>query len=68
MRTARLVISVIGLLVSIGGLIFVLQGLGMVGPSDSYMFNNGQWINNGVVILAVGMIVVALGTRLRSPT
>jgi hypothetical protein len=49
-------------------LTFVLQGLGIVGPSDSYMFNNGQWIYNGVVVLAIGVTLVALGTGLRSPT
>ena len=66
MKTSRILIPILGLLFLIGGVIFVLQGFGIVGPPDSFMFNSGQWIYNGVVVLVIGAVVVVLGLRLMS--
>jgi hypothetical protein len=67
-RTARLVVSVLGLLLIAGGTTFLLQGLGIVGPPESFMYKNAQWIYDGAVVLAIGAIVVALGVRLGRST
>jgi hypothetical protein len=66
MRTVRLVVSVLGLLLIAGGVTFVFQGLGIVGPPESFMYSNTQWIYNGTVVLAIGAIVTALGVWPRS--
>ncbi len=61
----RAVISVFGFLLMLGGLIFTLQGFGVVGPAGSFMFKNGQWIYNGIIVFAAGLVVLGLGLGLR---
>lgn len=54
-----------GALLLISGLIFTLQGLGIVGPSSSFMYNSSAWIMYGLLILIVGAIVSFAGLMLR---
>ena len=54
-----------GALLLISGLIFTLQGLGIVGPSSSFMYNSSAWIMYGLLILVVGAIVAIAGLKLR---
>lgn len=67
-RDALILITfLIGALFFLSGLVFTLQGLGIVGPTSSFMFRSQSWIDNGVTILTVGIVLlgVALYFRLR---
>jgi len=56
-----LYVVVPGVLVALAGLTFALQGMGIVGPSSSFMFQNPAWILDGAALLVVGLLVVAAG-------
>jgi hypothetical protein len=58
----------LGGLFTISGLIFTLQGLGIVGPSTGFMFKNSTWIYQGFFIFVggLGLIVIAFVFRPKS--
>lgn len=56
----------IGALFFLSGLIFTLQGLGIVGPSASFMFRSQAWIENGLGVLAVGIVLISIALYYRS--
>lgn len=58
MRTAPLAIGVIAFLV---GLVWVLQGVGIL--KGSTMTGSSFWLGMGVVLLAVGIILGVWGAR-----
>ena len=43
------------------GVIFQFQGQGMVGPEESFMYENPTWINNGSYIAMFGVIIILIG-------
>ena len=51
----------IGIIVTIFGMVFFLQGHSVVGPKSSFMYSNPQWIINGQWIAAIGIIILAVG-------
>jgi len=65
-RGAKLTLSILGALLLIGGFVFTLQGLGMLGPSSGLMYNNSQWVYNGAIIIVVGIIMLAIGVSLKT--
>ena len=48
MRSLSIVIP--GIILVIFGIMFNFQGQGMVGPETSFMYENQEWINNGIFI------------------
>lgn len=54
-------LSIIGVLTLISGMIFLLQSKSVVGPTSSFMYRNQEWTGNGFIIIAVGIIVFAIG-------
>ena len=48
----------------LAGFVFVLQGMGIVGPDSSFMFNNPTWIYQGVAVMAVGLLALGGGLNL----
>ncbi len=60
---------VVGLLLAIAGVVFTLQGFGIVGPPTSFMYQNSQWIYGGSAAVVIGIVVIASGLflRVRSP-
>jgi hypothetical protein len=50
----------IGAIFALSGLVFTLQGYGIVGPTSSFMFQSQTWIYQGIGILALGFAVLAL--------
>lgn len=56
---------VIGALVALLGLAWIGQGLGLIG--GSLMSGNGIWAVIGLVLVAVGGVIVARGLRVRRP-
>jgi divalent metal cation (Fe/Co/Zn/Cd) transporter len=47
-----------GIIMIIAGVIFTLQSNSTIGPSSSFMYNNPEWTNNGLIIIIIGAILV----------
>jgi len=50
-----------GIIISIFGLIFHLQGQSVIGPESSFMYSNPDWITYGTQIAIIGIIIVVVG-------
>ena len=48
----------IGIIISIFGIIFHLQGQAIVGPESSFMYANPSWVTYGVQILVIGTTII----------
>ena len=60
------ILQVLGLLLVLAGGLWTLQGLGLVmWPAESFMLADRQWAINGAIVLAVGVILIVVGTRRR---
>jgi hypothetical protein len=57
----RLYLVLPGILVALAGLTFTLQGLGMVGPPSSFMFQSGVWVEDGLVVFILGILLMVVG-------
>jgi len=57
----RLYLVLPGILVALAGLTFTLQGLGMVGPPSSFMFQSGVWVEDGLVVFILGILLIVVG-------
>ena len=56
---------IVGIIVIIFGIIFHLQGQGIVGPESSFMYYNPEWITYGQQIAIVGIVILASGIGLK---
>ena len=54
-------IVIAGIILVIFGIVFNFQGHGMIGPETSFMYQSDDWIDYGVVISMVGVILVLIG-------
>ena len=54
-------ITVFGALVLLSGVIFTLQGQSVIGPQQSFMYSNPDWITNGQWIAVIGIIILVIG-------
>ena len=54
-------VIIAGIIITIFGIIFGLQGQGMIGPEQSFMYQSTEWINNGNYIAMFGVLVVLIG-------
>ena len=59
MKSLPIIIS--GIIVMIFGVIFQFQGQGMIGPDSSFMYQNQNWIDNGIYIGMLGVIIILIG-------
>ena len=59
MKSLPIIIS--GIIVMIFGIIFQFQGQGMIGPESSFMYQNQNWIDNGIYIGMAGVIIILIG-------
>jgi len=61
----KAVMSVLGALIVIAGLIWAAQGAGWFPyPKSSFMVDNSRWIYIGLATAGVGVIVIAVARRL----
>lgn len=58
-------IIVIGVIVLSFGIIFHLQGQGVVGPQESFMYENPNWITYGQQIAVIGMLIIGGGIGIK---
>lgn len=62
----RPVFTVIGLLLIVAGVLWALQGAGLVmWPSSSFMLQEDVWIVYGLGTAALGVLLLVLGRRRR---
>ncbi len=54
-------IIITGIAIMIFGVIFQFQGQGMVGPEESFMYENSAWIDNGIYIAMIGVVIILIG-------
>jgi hypothetical protein len=50
-----------GILLALAGFIFTLQGLGIVGPTSSFMFQSTTWVYQGLVAFFLGILLTLVG-------
>ena len=55
------IVTIIGFIIMIFGLIFHLQGQSIVGPESSFMYSNPDWITYGIQISIIGVVIVGTG-------
>lgn len=66
MAIVRLLMVVIGLLAVAFGLLFTLQGLGIVHwPRSSFMLDDRSWAVRGAVLIVGGALMAWFGRKLR---
>ncbi len=58
--------AIVGSIIAIFGMIFALQGQGILGPAQSFMVNNPRWITYGslMVVLGISMTLVSSFTSI----
>ena len=59
METRRIAMVVVGVLLALAGVVFALQGAGVIG--GSMMSGNSTYIYVGAVVLVIGLILLGLG-------
>ena len=59
MRSLSIVIP--GIILVLFGIIFSFQGQGMLGPETSFMYENQEWVDNGIIISMIGVILILIG-------
>lgn len=64
MRKLPILIIIIGAIIIISGIIFHLQGKGIIGPTQSFMYSNPEWITYGQQIAILGMSIIGVGIGL----
>ncbi len=65
MRTRPILIAV-GLVLAACGILFLLQGRGIVRwPSESFMVGDQAWESYGTAIAVLGLVLILVGRRLR---
>ena len=63
----RLYLVVPGVLLALAGVTFTLQGLGMVGPSSSFMYETTTWVVWGLVAIFAGLLLMFGGIWMGRP-
>jgi hypothetical protein len=54
-------LTIIGIVITIFGSIFHLQGQSIVGPESSFMYSNPDWISYGIGMIIFGIIISSAG-------
>ena len=50
-----------GIIIIIFGIVFQFQGQGIIGPEQSFMYENRSWVDNGTYIATLGVIIILIG-------
>tara|TARA_B100000686_G_scaffold306564_1_gene346067 strand:- start:622 stop:828 length:207 start_codon:yes stop_codon:yes gene_type:complete len=54
-------IVIVGIILVIFGIVFNFQGHGVIGPETSFMYQSDDWIDYGLVISVIGVVLVLIG-------
>jgi hypothetical protein len=55
---------ILGIVIFLSGILFHLQGQGIVGPESSFMYYNPEWITFGLQIAFIGGGILGFGAIL----
>ena len=55
-------LAIAGAIIAVFGMIFTLQGQGILGPADSFMVNNPRWITYGSALVVLGIIMTLVSS------
>lgn len=55
---------ILGIIIFPSGILFHLQGQGIVGPESSFMYFNPEWITYGLQIVLIGLAILGFGVIL----
>jgi uncharacterized membrane protein len=61
MNTIGKTLIIVGIILTILGVVFSLQSKSVIGPSSSIMYDNPEWTVNGSIIIDAGLIMVGVG-------
>ena len=61
----KIIVELIGIALVIAGLIFTAQSKSVLGPQNSFMYNNPSWTINGSMFIIAGVIILILGIIFR---
>ncbi|WP_296017964.1 hypothetical protein [uncultured Agrobacterium sp.] len=65
MRALRTILTILGALIALIGLVWIGQGSGYFPyPASSFMINQGPWILRGALTAAGGFILIVAARRL----
>lgn len=68
MPLIRLILTVIGLIAALIGLVWIGQGTGVFPyPASSFMINQSPWTTRGVIVTIAGVALVWLARRFLKP-
>ena len=67
MKGAKIAITT-GIIVLAFGTLFHLQGIGIMGPESSFMYQNSQWTTNGLIIAIIGAAILGVGIFMKKRT
>ena len=56
---------ILGIIITVTGVIFHLQGQAIVGPESSFMYSNPEWITYGQQIAISGIAIIGFGVFLK---
>jgi hypothetical protein len=60
------IILILGLLATAAGLLFALQGAGLVHwPAESFMIGHREWTEYGIVIVLIGVGLILTARRIK---
>lgn len=63
MKKSKIIVT--GMIISIFGIIFHLQGQSIIGPESSFMYSNPDWITHGIEILIIGIAIIGIGVIIK---
>jgi hypothetical protein len=65
MAIVRLLVTVLGVLCLLMGLLWIGQGLGYVRwPAESFMIDVSDWAMRGAILAVLGAVMIAIGRRI----
>jgi hypothetical protein len=64
-RTIGILVTVVGALAALFGVVFVLQSVDVLGPESSSMVGSSDWTVYGLLVAVVGVLAVVAGRILR---
>jgi len=59
-----IVVTILGVIILISGIIFHYQGQAIVGPESSFMYGNPEWVTYGQQIAVGGIVILGIGVGL----
>ncbi len=66
MAALRVIVTIVGVLALLMGVLWLCQGLGIVRwPASSFMIDQRPWVMRGAILAAVGLLVVLGARRIR---